>query len=248
MAALQLLQLPSTSSPSSLPSSQFYYKPSTLNFTYTQKQRKIRGLFVTFSDKEDSVSIAQETQQIQEKEYTPDEQDLKDVQDIQRVIDLLKKNRDMFFNEVKLTIMIEDPREVERRRLLGIDDPDTPTRDELAAALDDVKEGKVPENRFALQVLAEEMRNWPNLEVEIKKSKPRKSLYAKATDTGVDPQVAAKRLNIDWDTAAEIDDADIIDKQDVPSIVGFGALYLVTALPVIIGVSVVLILFYNSLQ
>lgn len=29
---------------------------------------------------------------------------------------------------------------------------------------------------------------------------------------------------------------------------GYGALYLVTALPVLIGISVVLILFYNSLQ
>ena len=29
---------------------------------------------------------------------------------------------------------------------------------------------------------------------------------------------------------------------------GYGALYIVTAFPVIIGISVVLILFYNSLQ
>lgn len=34
--------------------------------------------------------------------------------------------------------MIEDPREVERRRLLGIEDPDAPTRDDLAAALEEV--------------------------------------------------------------------------------------------------------------
>lgn len=31
--------------------------------------------------------------------------------------------------------MIEDPREVERRRLLGIEDPDAPTRDDLVEAL-----------------------------------------------------------------------------------------------------------------
>lgn len=34
--------------------------------------------------------------------------------------------------------MIEDPRDVERRRLLGIDDIDAPTRDELADALEEV--------------------------------------------------------------------------------------------------------------
>lgn len=34
--------------------------------------------------------------------------------------------------------MIEDPREVERRRLLGIDDDDAPSRDDLAATLEEV--------------------------------------------------------------------------------------------------------------
>ncbi|PKI71221.1 hypothetical protein CRG98_008396 [Punica granatum] len=154
----------------------------------------------------------------------------------------------MLFSEVRLTILIEDPREVERRRLLGIEDPDAPTREDLVAALDQVNEGKVPDNRLALRVLAEEMSQWPNLEVEAPKKKPSKSLYAKATDTGVDPKVAAKRLNIDWDSAAEIDDSDANDEAEVPPAVGYGALYLVTAFPIIIGVSVVLILFYNSLQ
>ena len=40
--------------------------------------------------------------------------------------------------QVKLTVMIEDPREVERKRLLGIDDADTPTREDLAAVLEEV--------------------------------------------------------------------------------------------------------------
>jgi len=34
--------------------------------------------------------------------------------------------------------MIEDPRDVERRRLLGIDDENAPTRDDLAACLEEV--------------------------------------------------------------------------------------------------------------
>lgn len=34
--------------------------------------------------------------------------------------------------------MIEDPREVERRRLLGIEDADTPSREDLAEALEQV--------------------------------------------------------------------------------------------------------------
>ncbi|RVW83588.1 Ycf3-interacting protein 1, chloroplastic [Vitis vinifera] len=133
-----------------------------------------------------------------------------------RVLELLRKNRDMIFSEVKLTIMIEDQREVERRRLLGIEDPDAPTREDLVEALEEVNEGKVPENRIALRMLAEEMTQWPNLEVEAPKKKVSKSLYAKATDTGVDPREAAKRLNMDWDSAAEIEDPDVSDETEVP--------------------------------
>ncbi|KAL0352623.1 UNVERIFIED_CONTAM: Ycf3-interacting protein 1, chloroplastic [Sesamum angustifolium] len=117
--------------------------------------------------------------------------------------------------------MIEDPRDVERRRLLGIDDENAPTRDDLAAALVQVNEGQIPENRAALQMLAEEMLQWPNLEVEAPKQKQRgKSLYAKFTDTGVNPQEAAKRLNIDWDSAAEIEDAETSDVEVPPAVVG----------------------------
>lgn len=34
--------------------------------------------------------------------------------------------------------MIEDPRDVERKRLLGIEDLDAPTREDLVAALEEV--------------------------------------------------------------------------------------------------------------
>ncbi|KAK8918851.1 hypothetical protein KSP39_PZI021488 [Platanthera zijinensis] len=175
-------------------------------------------------------------------------EELEYIRQINRVLELLKKNRDMLFDEVKLTIMIEDPRDVERKRMLGIEDADEVTRDDLASALEDVHEGRIPKNRVALRLLAEEIINWPNLEVEAPKSKRTRSLYAKATDTGVDPREAAKRLNVDWDKAADIEAVDEDDDIEVPSVVGYSALYLVTALPLIIGVSVVLVLFYNSLQ
>jgi len=185
----------------------------------------------------------------EQAEATPE--DLENIREVKRVLELLKKNRDMTFGEVKLTIMIEDPRDIERKRTLGIEDPDEITRDDLADALVEVNEGRIPENRVALQLLAKEMAEWPDLEVEAPKgkNKPGKSVYAKATDTGIDPETAAKRLNLDWDSAADIDgEEEDDDETEVPSAVGYGALYLLTAFPVIIGISVVLILFYNSLQ
>ncbi|XP_057721468.1 ycf3-interacting protein 1, chloroplastic isoform X1 [Arachis stenosperma] len=209
--------------------------------------------FLPFVGNEDtdlrvSTQQQEEEEEEEEEEDEPTPEDLQYVNQIKSVLELLRKNRDMLFGEVKLTIMIEDPREVERRRLLGIEDPDAPTRDDLVAALEEVNEGKVPKDRVALKMLAEELAAWPNLETEAPKKKPSKSLYAKATDTGIDPKVAAKKLNVDWDSAAEIDDVDDDDDTEVPPAVGYGALYLVTAFPVIIGISVVLILFYNSLQ
>lgn len=67
--------------------------------------------------------------------------------------------------------------------------------------------------------------------------------------TGVDPKVAAQRAKVDWDAATEIP-AEVEKDMDnsLPSAVGFSVLYLITGLPVIIGVAVVLVLFLNSLQ
>ncbi|KAI3455760.1 hypothetical protein Pfo_012423 [Paulownia fortunei] len=235
------------------PSLPLSYVPFSSNIGGRRHENgRISGL--VFVNREDtpstsaSISTPPPTEEQTEQGDDPDPQDLEYVSQIKTVLELLRKNRDMLFNEVKLTIMIEDPRDVERRRLLGIDDENAPTRDDLAAALVQVNEGQIPKDRLTLQMLAEEMLQWPNLEVEAPKQKqPGKSLYAKFTDTGIDPQEAAKRLNIDWDSAAEIEDAET-DEVEVPPAVGYGALYLVTAFPVIIGISVVLILFYNSLQ
>ncbi|KAI5650334.1 hypothetical protein M9H77_36339 [Catharanthus roseus] len=262
--ASQLLQPPLfSSSASSILASKTPYL-HTLSFKFLKEQkpfvfldrssrsRRNRKWVVGVSNKEDTeVSVASTSGSVStaEENNDPDPQDLQYISQIKSVLELLKTNRDMTFNEVKLTVMIEDPRDVERKRLLGIDDENAPTRDDLAAVLEEVNEGKTPKDRLALQMLAEEMIAWPNLEVEAPKSKKRgKSLYAKATDTGIDPKKAAKRLKMDWDAAAEIEDEDDSDDVEVPPAVGYGALYLVTAFPVIIGISVVLILFYNSLQ
>ncbi|KAK2997613.1 hypothetical protein RJ639_025032 [Escallonia herrerae] len=254
MAALKLFVSPlpssfSTTAAAAAASFSFQQHYNPLGFSGRTSRRRSNGGQVFVGKEETELLNTSTTQDDQQDfEQDPDPQDLEYVAQIKRVLELLKKNRDMLFSEVKLTVMIEDPRDVERRRLLGIEEADGPTRDDLADVLEEVNEGKIPKDRIALQMLAEEMAQWPNLEVEVKKKGPRKSLYAKATDTGVDPQLAAKRLNMDWDSAAEIQDSDVNDDSEVPAAVGYGALYLVTAFPVIIGISVVLILFYNSLQ
>ncbi|XP_054800816.1 ycf3-interacting protein 1, chloroplastic [Prosopis cineraria] len=252
--ASQLLPLSfSSSSSSCLP--KFVHRSSFRNESFSRPSLAFRNrqrqsqrspnVVVPLVGKEDTeLRVSSE----QDEDADPTAEDLEYINQVKTVLELLRTNRDMLFGEVKLTIMIEDPREVERRRLLGIEDPDAPTRDDLVAVLEEVNEGKIPKNKAALKMLAEELNSWPNLEAEALKTKPSKSLYARATDTGIDPKEAAKRLNVDWDSAAEIEDSTDGDDTEVPPAVGYGALYLVTAFPVIIGISVVLILFFNSLQ
>eukprot|EP01018_Ginkgo_biloba_P028789 Gb_22829 [translate_table: standard] len=146
--------------------------------------------------------------------------------------------------------MIEDPREVEQKRQLGLEDARGCTREDLGNALVDVYEGRIPKDRIVLRELAKEMLNWPNLEAEVDvKRNLRESPYAKVTNTGVDPKLAAQRAKVDWDAAAEILPGDEKDNSEsLPPAVGFSVLYLVSALPIIIGVSVVVVLFLNSLQ
>ncbi|XP_018477374.1 ycf3-interacting protein 1, chloroplastic [Raphanus sativus] len=265
-AATQIFQLPLQYSVSS--GRRSYYgvcSPSPVVVRRSSGQRKNRRV-VVHQEKGEAAEIRVPVpltleQQEKEKEDREDEdededegevdpEDLKYVNEIKRVLELLRRNRDMMFNEVKLTIMIEDPRELEKRRLLGIEEEDAPSREDLADALELVNEGKIPKDRLTLQMLYEEMIRWPNLEVEVSKKQRTKSLYAKSTDTGIDPKEAAKRLNLEWDSAAAIEEADVDDDDTgvAKKAMGYGALYLVSSFPVIIGISVVLILFYNSLQ
>ncbi|KAF8104382.1 hypothetical protein N665_0172s0016 [Sinapis alba] len=262
-AATQIFQLPLQYSVSS--GQRSYYGvclPSPVVVCRSSGQRKNRRVVVQ-QEKGDAAEIRVPVpltleQQEKEKEDRDEEveegevdpEDLKYVNQIKRVLELLRRNRDMMFNEVKLTIMIEDPRELEKRRLLGIEEADAPSREDLAEALEQVNEGKIPKDRLTLQMLYEEMIRWPNLEVEVSKKQRGKSLYAKSTDTGIDPKEAAKRLNLEWDSAAAIEEADVDDDDTglASKAMGYGALYLVSSFPVIIGISVVLILFYNSLQ
>ncbi|KAK9756158.1 hypothetical protein RND81_01G077500 [Saponaria officinalis] len=89
-----------------------------------------------FGGGDNYAATATAAEEVDDVDPTPE--DLEYISQIKRVLELLKKNRDMLFGEVKLTISIEDPRELERRRLLGIDDSDGPSREDLVAALEEV--------------------------------------------------------------------------------------------------------------
>ncbi|MCO5559405.1 hypothetical protein L7F22_013004 [Adiantum nelumboides] len=165
------------------------------------------------------------------------------------VLDILKEKRDMTFNEVRLTIKIEDPSEEEQRKQFSVENERGCSREEMAAALVDVYEGRIPSDRNVLQELTREMLSWPNLEEETETSSdPMESPYAKTTDTGIDPRVVARKIKVDFDEAAEIQPGMESDEPNVPPVVGFSVLYLVSAVPILIGIAVVAILYVNSFR
>jgi hypothetical protein len=84
---------------------------------------------------------------------------------IVNTLKLLKQKRDMSVNEVKLTVAIEDPRARERR-LMGMEDSSGVSRDEMAEALTEVAEGRVPTDRIALRELHKEITAWPFLDTD----------------------------------------------------------------------------------
>lgn len=79
------------------------------------------------------------------------------------ILKRLKSQRDMTLNEVRLTVAIEDPRARERR-LMGMEDNSGISREEMATALMEVSEGRIPSDRIALRELWKEMSQWPALD------------------------------------------------------------------------------------
>eukprot|EP00475_Leptophrys_vorax_P001717 TRINITY_DN10952_c0_g1_i1.p1 TRINITY_DN10952_c0_g1~~TRINITY_DN10952_c0_g1_i1.p1 ORF type:complete len:312 (+),score=20.60 TRINITY_DN10952_c0_g1_i1:74-937(+) len=200
-----------------------------------------------------------------------DEQDLKDVADILETIELLKERRFMTIQEMRLTLLIEDPREAERRRQMGIENESGCSRDEIAAAFVEVCEDRVPGDRMSLRKLAQEMRDWPRLrdaiyaEEAVAAKGP--SPYATITDVGLQGGAKANRPvgaagaagasgASAWDDA--VDKAAKAAKEEaeqekdlgnkLPPFVGYIFLYGLSVVPVLIVIAVVIILFLNSLQ
>ncbi|KAL6764752.1 hypothetical protein V8C86DRAFT_1367203 [Haematococcus lacustris] len=182
--------------------------------------------------------------------------------EIFEVLRSLRTTRDMSVAEVKLVVSIEDPRTKERR-LQGIEDTQGVSRDEMAAALLEVAEGRVPKDRIALKCLYEEIASWPFLEKpmnDVGTSSGSSSRSASRTEAPV-PQPALTEL--DFKSLRNADTvvkpyimSDSLRKGDkpqgladmLPDWVGYVTLYGISSIPVLLVVGTVLILFYNSLK
>jgi len=128
------------------------------------------------------------------------EQDMIDVNDIRFVLSKLYDTRNMTFSEVKLILLIEDPRAKMRRESMGVEDDSGVSRDDICECLQQIQDGYMPGDRMSLRKLAQEMREWPYLQLteEMKEAAEEGTgAYASITDTGVQvdigEEVSAKR-------------------------------------------------------
>jgi len=184
--------------------------------------------------------------------------------EIFEVLRSLKRTRDMSVAEVKLVVSIEDPRTRERRAQADVEDSRGVSRDEMAAALLEVAEGRVPRDRIALKCLHEEMSEWPFLETTMSGAAADNANAAAVAEASKAPVAAPTTSPSEYasllkggDTVVRpyIMGADLRKGEKpqgledmLPSWVGYGALYGISFIPVLLVVVTVLVLFYNSLK
>jgi hypothetical protein len=154
--------------------------------------------------------------------------------------------------QVRLVLMIEDPRAARRREVYGIEVESGVSRDDIVAALSDVQAGRVPGDMLALQQLVVELQAWPYLEDDtvlrsVAGVEP--SAYAAVTNTGLSEaqrKAQAMRARSLAQAEEEMPEKDLSDY--LPKWFGYSAVYLVSAIPVFITVAVLALLFVTSLK
>jgi hypothetical protein len=155
------------------------------------------------------------------------------VAEAQRVLLLLGERRNMSVNEVRLVLMVEDPRVTQRREQYGVEVESGVSRDDILVALADVQAGVVPRDGLALRQLVAELQAWPYLagDEALRAAAGGVSQYAAVTDTGLSKAErlaqAKQRASIADDTPAytETPEKDLSDF--LPKWVGFSAVYAV---------------------
>ncbi|CAG9461181.1 unnamed protein product [Pedinophyceae sp. YPF-701] len=158
------------------------------------------------------------------------------------VLRTLQDRRDFTPNEMRLILLIEDPRARDRRNM-GIEDDTGVSREEIASAFLDVVDGKIPNDRIALKVLAEEVENWPFLEAEGASApqQPQEGEDTAARGAWIEGQARPPMGRDKNEKAESIEDL-------LPDWVGYGAVWGLSLIPVFITISVVALLFFSSLR
>ena len=170
--------------------------------------------------------------------------------EIKAYLKLLYVKREMNFNEVRLTLAIEDPRLADRRERYGIEDESGVSADEKVAQLELIDAGETPTDLLALEMLLEDFREWPGLEEDATSAARRAagpSRYAEIANSA-----AGIRGTVPGQRPGGSGGADAFEEDESPEMdgnpFGFLVLYGVSAVPIFITIAALSIMFVNSLQ
>jgi hypothetical protein len=170
--------------------------------------------------------------------------------EIKAYLKLLYVKREMNFNEVRLTLAIEDPRLADRRERYGIEDESGVSADEKVAQLEMIDAGETPTDLLALEMLLEDFREWPGLEEDATSAARRAagpSRYAEIANSA-----AGIRGTVRGQRPGGSGGADAFEEDESPEMdgnpFGFLVLYGVSAVPIFITIAALSIMFVNSLQ
>ena len=175
---------------------------------------------------------------------TPGDEDAQYIADmvteIKDWLKLLYVKREMSFNEIKLTVGIEDPRLAENRERYGIEDESGVSADEKVETLEMIERGETPTDARAVSTLLEEFRNWPGLDAVVDQS----------VDAGPSryEEIAMRSAGIKTSNPRRVRAKEAEEEKKEGTIFGFLPLYLVSSVPIFITVFAVGIMFVNSLQ
>ena len=170
--------------------------------------------------------------------------------EIKAYLKLRYVKREMNFNEVRLTLAIEDPRLADRRERYGIEDESGVSADEKVAQLEMIDAGETPTDLLALEMLLEDFREWPGLEEDATSAARRAagpSRYAEIANSA-----AGIRGTVPGQRPGGSGGADAFEEDESPEMdgnpFGFLVLYGVSAVPIFITIAALSIMFVNSLQ
>ena len=132
----------------------------------------------------------------------------------------------------------------------------TATRAELVEALEEVAEGRMPRDRVALRELADELSNWPGLNEMAAKLQAQgeveggggegETLRKLDADVADRPAVAPPIMGSKYQEAEG--DVEKSPLNSLKDFFGLSTLYILSAIPIFIGVTAVAVLFANSLR
>jgi len=165
------------------------------------------------------------------------------VAEIKDYLKLLYVKREMSFNEVKLTIGIEDPRLAENRARYGIEDESGVSGEEKVATLEMIERGETPTDMMAVETVLQEFRNWPGLSSSDRPGERVDSGPSRYEEIAMKAAGINKTMNPRRIAAKEEE-----EEEREGTIFGFLPLYLLNAFPIFITIAALGIMFVNSLQ